>query len=125
MNVMIVHVLYCNLFLYKLFMHACVVAESTLCTLSSVLLSFSLSNNPLESTSTRSQNITPTCTGERIAFQSGTASNYLTPIEACQRVYLSWLLIKPFGKSKCNVSTDDAGPRAEAINALCTRLYYA
>ena len=40
MNVMIVHVLLCNLFLYKLFMHACVVAQSTLCTLSSVLLSF-------------------------------------------------------------------------------------
>ena len=58
MNVMIVHVLLCNLFLYKLFMHACIVAESTLCTLSSVLLLF-LSNNPLESTSTRSQNITP------------------------------------------------------------------
>ena len=40
MNVMIVHVLLRNLFLYKLFMHACVVAQSTLCTLSSVLLLF-------------------------------------------------------------------------------------
>ena len=44
--VMIVHALLCNLFLYKLFMHACVVAQSTLCTLS-VLLS-SLLNNPPE-----------------------------------------------------------------------------
>ena len=40
MNVMIVHALLCNFFLYKLFMHACVVAPSTLDTLSSVLLSF-------------------------------------------------------------------------------------
>ena len=47
----------CNLFLYKLFMHTCVAAQSTLCTLS-VLLSFSLLNNPLESTLLRSQNIT-------------------------------------------------------------------
>ena len=58
MNVMLVHALLCNLFLYKLFMHACVVAESTLCMLSSVLLSFLSQINPLESTSTRSQNIT-------------------------------------------------------------------
>ena len=40
MNVMIVHVLLRNLFLYKLFMHACVVAQTTLCMLSSVLLLF-------------------------------------------------------------------------------------
>ena len=57
MNVMIVHALLCNLFLYKLFMHSCVVAESTLCMLSSVLLSFLSRINPLESTSTQSQNI--------------------------------------------------------------------
>ena len=58
MNVMIVHALLCNLFLYKLFMHSCVVAESTLCMLFSVLLSFLSRINPLESTSTQSQNIT-------------------------------------------------------------------
>ena len=58
MNVMIVHALLCNLFLYKLFMHSCVVAESTFCMLSSVLLSFLSRINPLESTSTQSQNIT-------------------------------------------------------------------
>ena len=45
LNVMIVHALLCNLFL---FMHACVVAQSTLCTLSSVLLSLKLLNNPLD-----------------------------------------------------------------------------
>ena len=57
LNVMIVHALLCNLFVYKLFMHACMVAQSTLCTLSSVLLS-SLLNNPPELTLLRSQNIT-------------------------------------------------------------------
>ena len=58
MNVMIVHVLLRNLFLYKLFMHACVVVQSTLCSSPLYCYCFSLLNNPPESTSTLSQNIT-------------------------------------------------------------------